>query len=172
MDNQSPVQKLLQHAFFCELNPTEAKALFSAGKIKPLAAGGLLFEEGSPEDGLFFVLSGVLEVHSKNAPKSIGPFAYVKAGEVLGEMGLLNRSKRTATVSAGTNAQLWHLSKSVFEGLLERGDPLAGGLLKGISEDLCRRFRAVVYESASLMGELAPEGATRILNSTFEDIAS
>jgi NTE family protein len=170
MDQQSPVQKLLQHAFFCELTPTEAKALFSAGKVQPLVAGRTLFEEGDPEDGLFFVLSGVLEVHTKNAPKTIGPLANIQAGEVLGEMGLLNRRVRTATVIAGTNALLWHLPKDVFEGLLERGDPLASGLLKGISEDLCRRFRAVVYEGAALLAELAPEGTKRFLTTDLEEI--
>jgi CRP/FNR family transcriptional regulator, cyclic AMP receptor protein len=169
MDNQSPVQKLLDHAFFCGLTPTEAKALFSAGKVQPLAAGRILFEEGDPEDGLFFVLSGVLEVHTKSAHKTIGPLAYITAGEVLGEMGLLNRKARTATIVAETDTLLWHLSKVVFEGLLERGDPLASGLLKGISEDLCRRFRAVVYEGAALMGELAPQGAKRIVKTELEE---
>jgi CRP-like cAMP-binding protein len=162
MDPQNPVQKLLAHAFFCELSPTESKALFSAGKVRPLAAGRTLFEKDSPEDGLFFVLSGVLEVYTEKTPKNLDPLAHIQAGEVLGEMGLLSRQPRTATVLARTDALLWHLSKEVFEGLLERGDPLASGLLKGMSEDLCRRFRSVVYEGASLLGELAPQGARRI----------
>lgn len=170
MDKQNPIQKLLEHAFFCELSPSEAKALFSAGKVRPLAAGSILFKENSPEDGLFFVISGVLEVHSENAPKNIGPLANIQPGEVIGEMGLLNRQPRTATVVTTTDTMVWHLPKDVFEGLLERGDPLASGLLQGISEDLCRRFRAVVYEGASLMGELAPQGAKRILNNPLEEI--
>lgn len=172
MDQQSPVQKLLAHAFFCELSPIEAKALFSAGKVRPLTAGRTLFKENDLADGLFFVLSGVLEVYTENAPEHLGPLAHIQAGEVLGEMGLLNRRARTATVLARTNALLWHLSKEVFEGLLERGDPLASGLLKGMSEDLCRRFRTVVYEGASLMGELAPRGAKRIHNTALDEIIS
>jgi CRP-like cAMP-binding protein len=169
MDKQNPIKKLLEHAFFRELNPVEAKALFSAGKVRPLVAGSILFKENSPEDGLFFVISGVLEVHSENAIKKTGPLANIQPGEVIGEMGLLNRLPRTATVVATTDTMVWHLPKDVFEGLLERGDPLASGLLQGISEDLCRRFRTVVYEGASLMGEMAPQGVKIILNNPSEE---
>jgi CRP-like cAMP-binding protein len=170
MDKQDPIQKLLQHAFFCGLSPTEAKALFSAGKVRPLAAGSVLFKENNPENGLYFVMSGVLEVHSEGASKNVGPLANIQPGEVIGEMGLLSRQPRTGTILATTDSMVWHLPKDVFEGLLKRGDPLASGLLQGISEDLCRRFRAVVYEGASLMGELAPQGAKRILNHSLEEI--
>jgi CRP-like cAMP-binding protein len=168
MNKDSQVNRLLQHAFFRELDPLEAKALFSAGKVQPVQAGQTLFEENSPEDGLFFVLSGVFEVRMNTPALNHAPLANVQAGEVIGEIGLLNRRARTATVVAVSDAFVWHLNRSVFEGLLARGDALASGLLRGIAEDLCRRFRAGVYEGASLMAELAPNTATRIQNGAIE----
>jgi len=162
MDRENQIQRLLQHAFFRELEPMEAKALFSAGSVRAVRPGQILFEEGKPEDGLYFVLDGVFEVRVNALDKSLPVLAHVQAGEVIGEIGLLNRQPRTASVLASTEAFVWHLSRDIFEGLLDRGDSLAGGLLKGMSEDLCRRFRAVVYEGAALMGELAPSTETLI----------
>ncbi len=159
MDRNHQIQLLLKHAFFRGLSPIEMKALFSAGQVRAFSKGQVLFREAEPADGLIFVMSGVFHIYLEGREL---PLATVKAGEIIGEVGLLGRGKRSATVSAQTEAFVWHLSLEVFEGLIGRGDSIADGLLRGMSEDLCRRFREGVYEAASIMGELAPKTAAKI----------
>jgi len=165
MERENQIKRLLEHSFFQGLRPLEIKALFSAGDIRAFESGQVLFNEGAPSDGLFFVLSGVFEVRLESKDF---PLAHIKDGEVIGEVGLLSRGPRSARVEAVTESFVWHLSREVFEGLISRGDALAGGLLKGMADDLCRRFREGVYEGASLMGELAPRTAARIHNQDDE----
>ena len=165
MDKNQQIQLLLKHAFFQGLSPTEMKALFSAGDIRAYSQGQVLFHQDEPSNGLIFVMSGIFHVHLEGREL---PLATVKAGEVIGEVGLLGRSRRSATVSAQTDAFVWHLSLEVFEGLIKRGDSLVDGLLKGMGDDLCRRFREGVYEAASIMGELAPKTAARLTEGDLE----
>ncbi len=167
MNRNEQVQLLLGHAFFRELKPVDTKALFSAGAVKAIPAGGLLFTENSPADGLFFVLSGIFEVRILQNVNEDVVLARIQSGEVIGEIGLLNNKPRTATIRAETDGFVWHLPAETFEGLLSRGDHLAAGLLKGMSEDLCKRFRAVVYEGASLLGSIAPETIEKIRDDHF-----
>ena len=165
MNHNPQIQLLLKHAFFQGLSPIEMKALFSAGEVRAFSKGQTLFREQEPSDGLIFVMSGLFHVHLEGREL---PLATVNAGEIIGEVGLLGRGTRSATVSAQTEAFVWHLSLEVFEGLVGRGDSIADGLLKGMAEDLCRRFREGVYEAASIMGELAPKTSAKITDLDFE----
>lgn len=165
MDKTQQIQLLLKHAFFQGLSPIEMKALFSAGEVRAYSEGQVLFHQNQESNGLIFVMSGIFHVHLEGREL---PLATVKAGEVIGEVGLLARGKRSATVSAQTEAFVWHLSLEVFEGLIKRGDSIVDGLLKGMGDDLCRRFREGVYEAASIMGELAPKTAARLTEDDFQ----
>ena len=84
MDREKQIKRLLEHAFFQGLRPLEIKALFSAGEVRAFESGQVLFNQGNPSDGLFFVMSGVFEVRLESKDF---PLAHVKEGEVIGEVG-------------------------------------------------------------------------------------
>ena len=165
MDKSQQIQLLLKHAFFQGLSPTEMKALFSAGDIGPTPKPGSLSSRRTLQR------IDLRDVRNLSCPfgRSRTSIGHSEGGEVIGEVGLLGRSKRSATVSAQTEAFVWHLSLEVFEGLIKRGDSLVDGLLKGMGDDLCRRFREGVYEAASIMGELAPKTAARLTEGDLEE---
>src|SRR5262245_48034822 len=71
-----------------------------------LPGGALLFEAGRPADSVYFVVSGCLGVYGPGG-ELIGRVA---AGETVGEMGLIIRRPRTATVRALRDSELAMLS--------------------------------------------------------------
>ncbi len=70
-------------------------------ELKRLPAGTLLTQQGEPGDELYLVLDGVLEVQvDGERVAEIGP------GAVLGERGVLEGGRRTATVRALTDCRI------------------------------------------------------------------
>jgi CRP-like cAMP-binding protein len=78
-----------------------------------IAADGVIFEEGALGDGLYLIASGEVEVFQSGSPQ---PIATLSVGECFGEMALVDKEYRSATVRARTDVQLLHLSP---EGLAE-----------------------------------------------------
>jgi len=88
-------------------------------RLIELPGGKMLFQEGDPSDGVYFVISGRLQacVNDEGRQKPLGEVA---RGEALGEIGILTGEPRRATVSALRDSVLAYLSREVFEQLWRR----------------------------------------------------
>jgi CRP-like cAMP-binding protein len=71
------------------------------------AAGGMIFAEGALGDGLYLIASGEVEVFQAAHTQ---PIATLTVGECFGEMALVDKEYRSATVKARTAVQSLHLS--------------------------------------------------------------
>lgn len=80
---------------------------------RDIPSGGVIFAEGALGDGLYLVASGEVEVFQSGSSQ---PIATLTVGECFGEMALVDKEYRSATVRARTDAQLLHLSP---EGMAE-----------------------------------------------------
>jgi hypothetical protein len=83
----------------------ELSALLMHGAHKPrirtVAAGDLIADQGAPGDSLFLVLDGVVDVqHDGKSLGDLGP------GAVVGERAILEKSPRTATLIARTRVRV------------------------------------------------------------------
>jgi putative two-component system response regulator len=68
------------------------------------AAGETVFEEGSPGDSMHLVVSGALEVRrTEGAERYV--LAELRAGQAFGELAVLDRTPRTATVVAVADSE-------------------------------------------------------------------
>jgi hypothetical protein len=74
-------------------------------------AGTVVIREGEPADELYVVLGGSVEVTS---PGAAGPLATIGPGGVFGEVGLLERVPRTATVTAVAPSDLLRIEGPAF----------------------------------------------------------
>ncbi len=70
-------------------------------------AGAVIFNEGELGDGLYLVSSGEVEIFRSGKQT---PIATLSVGECFGEMALIDKAHRSATVKARTDAQLLYLS--------------------------------------------------------------
>ncbi len=80
---------------------------------RDIAARGVIFAEGALGDGLYLIASGEVEVFQA---AHTNPIATLTTGACFGEMALVDKEYRSATVRARTDVQLLHLSP---EGLAE-----------------------------------------------------
>jgi CRP/FNR family cyclic AMP-dependent transcriptional regulator len=108
----------------------------------PYPAGTYLFVEGEPGDWMGFIVSGKLEVQkSTTFPGKHIIMAYMSRGSVIGEMALIEKRERSASVFAIENTELLILKKDQLEEIIQRHPVIGAKLLKGIAWILCRRLR-------------------------------
>ena len=79
--------------------------LLSTLELKSLTPGELMIEEGEEADGVYWLSAGRVEVTRRNQDKETITLAQLDSGSIIGEMGLITKSPRVATVTATTDAQ-------------------------------------------------------------------
>lgn len=128
---------------------------------RALAAGDVLFRQGDIGDSAFFIESGTLEVvdDSGDTPRRI---ARLQAGDIVGEMALIDGLPRTASVIAESEACLQQITPSYLESCLEAANPLLRVLLRTLLEryrggagGVPDKDRAVVLQRVELENAVA-----------------
>ena len=97
--------------------------LAAAAEEAEVAAGAVLIRQGDPADALWILVRGELTVWvtaAGSAPRQLAP---VTAPGYVGELGLLQRIPRTATVRASQDAVLLRISGADFLAAMEAGRP-------------------------------------------------
>jgi signal transduction histidine kinase len=150
-----PVDLIRHVPIFSELSDAEAEELWQAGKRVRADPGEVIIREGAPGDALFIILSGLLEVTKQDGTREI-TLATRGAGEVLGEMSLLERTPRTASVRASQPSELLSIGQAEFRQLLARRPESAATLLRTVMARL-RSTEASLVQSDKLaaLGTLA-----------------
>ena len=100
-----------------------------------LEAGEQLFAQGSPGDKAYVIKEGELEILRDSEGRKV-ILAVRKAGEVIGEMSLLQAGTRMATVRAKTDALLFTFSLEQLENLLNSSPSAARAMLHTITTRL------------------------------------
>ena len=125
------------HALFGKLPPADLDALLLHARAERYAAGRMIFAKGSPGRSMMAILKGNVRI---STPSPAGPdivLSILSAGEVFGEIALLDGSDRTADAIAVTDCELLVLDHRDFMPFLERRADLCIVLLKL----LCQRLR-------------------------------
>lgn len=89
-----------------------------------VAAGTEIIREGAAGLGLFVVLAGEVEVTKRQpaadgAPEVEIPLARLRAGEVFGEMSLINNQPTSASVRAARRSTILFLARDYFQRLIQ-----------------------------------------------------
>jgi Fe-S-cluster-containing hydrogenase component 2 len=88
-------------------------------EIVAFKKGDPLIEQGNDDDCMYLIRSGSVVVSRKDAGREI-VLSYVPAGNYVGEMALLNKSKRSASVKAAVATEAIKLDSAAMRDLLER----------------------------------------------------
>jgi CRP-like cAMP-binding protein len=97
-----PAPKLSPQVLFSSLDEQGLLAMIEIFDMRVVPRGKVLVEEGSIGDEAFFVARGELDVQKAVAKRNGTPIALARlgSGALFGEMALLSRAPRTATVVA------------------------------------------------------------------------
>lgn len=99
---------------FSKLDASAIADLVSILRARTVTPGTTLMRQGDRGDAMYFIASGSVEVSSPTLS------AQLSEGDFFGEMALLSKEPRTATVTAETSADLLVLEVDDFLRLLDR----------------------------------------------------
>lgn len=108
--------------------------------LGPQPAGKVLTKQGEPGDEFFIIIDGeaAVTIDGKQVAK-LGP------GDFFGEMALLDRGPRTATVTCVTDLQVEVISRPEFAQLLEDAPALTRKILAGLAARLREADAHIAY---------------------------
>ncbi len=100
---------------FSPFDDAQRLAILKSFVSRVVSAGTVVINDGDDPQGLFLVLEGEVEVSKIDEAGDKVVLAYLKGGDVFGEIALIEESPTTATVTAATKAVLLHLDKQQFQ---------------------------------------------------------
>lgn len=132
------IAKLAPDSLLRALEPEQLDALLRHSRRRELNPGEVIIEQGD-EDGDFavFLLSGGLKITLVSAGGREIILHYCAPGEVVGEIALLDRSPRTATVTAVVASSVLLLPSRTFHDAVV-ANPAS---MVGVMRELARRVR-------------------------------
>ncbi|NVK33943.1 MAG: Crp/Fnr family transcriptional regulator [Rhodobacteraceae bacterium] len=101
-----------------------------------VSAGTILFESGDPGNGCYFIQEGSMKVFMLSADGDEQLLAVLGAGDVVGELALLDGRSRSATVSALKESKLAFLEKATFDRFADENPAVYRHMLKIVGKRL------------------------------------
>jgi CRP/FNR family cyclic AMP-dependent transcriptional regulator len=124
------------------------------GNFLPVQEGQVLIEEGHNQDSLYFVISGVLHVHT-DADNKRTLIARVAAGESLGEINIFDPGTASASVTAKSFTQIWKATREDIEAFTTAYPEAGNRLLTALIGEMSRRIRHMNEKLVAVEGESA-----------------
>lgn len=110
------------------------------GEFLPIHPDQNLITEGNEQDSLYFVISGVLHVHTDTKEKRT-LVARIGPGETIGEVNLFDPACASASVTAREFAQIWKANRDDLKAFGQAYPTAATQLLIGILAGMSIRLR-------------------------------
>ena len=110
------IKTLIKHSvLFSGLDESEAEDLAIMATITRYVSGSRIFNQGEPADTLYVVQNGEIKVAVRTPGDDLLELTRLEAGEVLGDMALLPKTKRTATATAATDVVLISFDRQALQ---------------------------------------------------------
>ncbi len=157
-DLSPPADPALQLPIFSGLDAATAALVLQHVRRETVRAGQIIFEQGAAGDDLYVLESGQAQVIRQldNGIKHV--LATLDAGEIFGEMAILERRPRSARVVAHSDVKLLSISRQTFDYLIEESPAMAVHLLQRVSARLRERNEqqeTLLNKKLQLVDELA-----------------
>lgn len=126
-----------KHPIFGILGPELLVQLRARSRVRDVARGTTVFAKGDLGSSLFAILEGQVKVISHSAEGKYAVFNLLNAGDIFGEIALLDGGERTADVVAITECKLLVIERRDFLPLAHSRPDISQKLI----EVLCQRLR-------------------------------
>ena len=145
------VDSLSNIPLFDRLNGQELGVLAKYVNVIDVNPGEYIFKEGDKGDYVCFVEKGSLDVMKRSSAGGTAIIATLTRGRSIGEMAVIDKFPRSATIRARTKATLLTLTRSGFDLILEQEPTIGVKILKGISRLLSQNLRRTSSQLADYM---------------------
>ena len=142
---------LLSLSLFDSFNVEELKLLSRHMSFINLQRGEFLFLEGDKGDFMGFVVEGIIEVLKKSATGENVIIARLAKGSSIGEMALIDKSPRSATVVCKQATVMLTLTSKGFDNLTEKSPTTGVKFIQKISRLLSLNMRRTSSKLADML---------------------
>lgn len=119
---------LRKSPLFQGLSDEELQQLMDMAEPVSVRSGEVLIQQGEPGDAAYVLLKGDFEVQKQSGPSLI-KIDVRNPGDVVGEMALLTRAPRNASIIAKTEGEALRIPQEAFEKLLQSSTHAAMAVL-------------------------------------------
>jgi CRP-like cAMP-binding protein len=123
-------------SIFEELPERDLEKIAQLGTRKTFSKGNVILMEDEIGSALFIIMDGKVKVSRLDETGKEVILSILGPGEVFGEMSLLDGMKRSATVSALTDTEVFIIYRDDFLNLLNQHPQIAISLLKELTQRL------------------------------------
>ena len=151
-----PLEAIIRRVpLFAGLSNEQIAQLCASSRRVQAKPGDLVIREGDAGDALLIILTGELEVTKRDGAHEIA-LARRRAGEILGEMSLLEQWPRTASARALSNTELLEVDAGAFRKVLETTPGIATTILRTMAGRLRSTEASLMQrEKLASLGTLA-----------------
>jgi CRP/FNR family transcriptional regulator, cyclic AMP receptor protein len=154
------------HALFRGLSQADLDELLVHARITNYRAGQEIFAKGSPGRSMMAILRGSIRVSAPSSGRREIVLSILHAGEVFGEIALLDGQDRTADATAITECELLTLDHRDFIPFLQHRADLCIVLLKVFCQRLRQADQQVEHAVFERLDSRVAKALKRLVNST------
>lgn len=153
----SPANSILSRAvrdilLFRGLSPTQIQKFLNLCSARTFGDGEFVCEEGTASDAMFLLISGELEVVTREGL----PLATIHPVSSVGEMGVMTREPRSATARAVQTSRLLTIEKSRLDLLTRLDREIQVKLYRNTIDVLAARVRSHNRRCSASLSEPCP----------------
>lgn len=147
-DRGSSLRNELAHVpLFGDLDPASLHTLIRKVRVVSLEAGEVLFRQGDPAHSLYVVVDGAVVPIAEGERRR--KLAVLERGEFFGEIGLMTKQPRNATIEALVETRLLAIDRRLMWELIGRTPSVAQSLLRFLRRRLIdRQIRTNLFFAA------------------------
>jgi CRP-like cAMP-binding protein len=131
---------------FSELNEQELTEVAALAQVRSIPRDTTIFHEGDTSDAIFVVVKGRVKIVTTSTDGKEFILTVLGAGQIFGEMALLEAASRSASVITVTAVEVLMISRSDFDLLLTTNP----GISRKLMAILSRRLRRANSKMESL----------------------
>jgi CRP/FNR family transcriptional regulator, cyclic AMP receptor protein len=139
------VSSLARIPFFAGLDAAALERVATGVRTRRFRRGEVIFHAGDPGDALFIIVSGEVKISLPAETGDEAILATLRAGDVFGELALLDGAPRSATATALIATESVILPRDRFRELIATEPPVRDALLASLATEL-RRLTTHVEE--------------------------
>ncbi|MGF1471359.1 MAG: cyclic nucleotide-binding domain-containing protein [Rubrobacteraceae bacterium] len=156
-------EDLRETRFFEFLSEDERREFVEISEPVSFVPTEHIIEEGSRPKSMYVLLTGKVEIRKRLSDDRNRVLAEIRADEhqtVVGERGLLGRTKASATVRAKGRVEALKIPREAFHAMISEGRPAAFKLAYRISRLLALRLTRLDDEVVAAVREMDRKGDT------------
>jgi CRP-like cAMP-binding protein/thioredoxin reductase/Fe-S-cluster-containing hydrogenase component 2 len=156
--DQTAMGRQIQTQLAPEVPTADLQEVVETAKIESYPAGTVLFNEGDQGDAVYLIRKGSVTVSRAIAGRNL-VLSYVPAGNYVGEMALLSRAPRSATIKTAVATDVVKLDGAAFTKVLDKHPDLRKKLENKYEQRMVENVRMEeAPESGGLIEFLVAQG--------------